>query len=269
VYFRRDGRRETLGLLPAADGEAAAVRDKFLAGVPPSDLSPEERRSWAEFVATLEARTPRSIREVESTGSRLRRRLRREHRGYFANPVQADRLFERFEFDAMVGNATRATPLGNRGRLAEGVLKWQWCCTKIAADPVGEMELISADYPIARLEHEAGVVAIELPLSSSVLLVAVPWPGQLASAEDGELKRFGEFAWHFSMLVNLLLISQSESRPNTMSEYEEVSVTMSCGRTPPSWSLRTSSTCRESRGVPATTFAANPARGEQWGRIRR
>lgn len=173
------------------ESAAAPIRDRMLLGAAPSELSAAERQAWAEFIGTLEHRSPRQLRVAEAVGMGVLEELRQEHRERFDDP---DGAFAQLDLDAVVGNAARTTTLLNRDRLAAPINDWQWYCVKH-----DELGLITADYPIANLLHEGDSIALYLPLSPSTLFIAASAP---IGRDEGAMA---------ALSSNLLLIHQ---KPN-------------------------------------------------------
>lgn len=149
------------------ESAATGVRDKLLAGTPPSALAADERQTWAEFIGTLEHRNPRQVRKAEAAGISMKEQLREEHRQRFGDPAYADEIFDAIDVDTVAKNAARTTVLVNRQRLAEPIAEWQWVIATVPA-----FDLITADYPIANLLHDGKGAALMLPLSPNVLFIA-------------------------------------------------------------------------------------------------
>jgi hypothetical protein len=177
------------GYAEAIEAPAAQVHQKLLAGVAPVDLSVEERAAWAEFVATLEHRSPRSIQRVDAERETIVTDLLRRYRIEFGRDLPND-----VDVDAMARSTVRSVVLTRRAELAEPLRRAVWGTVRVKG-----FELITADYPLAFFGSDEQRSAICLPLSPSVLWMAAGLP-------DGEWSH--EVVRMLVVATNLQLIHQ-------------------------------------------------------------
>lgn len=180
------------------DSDAARVRDRLLAGTPPSQLTEAERTQWAEFIATLEHRTPRKIASLDGHAAEIVKTVEREFLALGPEVQHRQEILGQIDLDALARNVARSLPVARRRELAEGVRTLTWMCTKVDSG----IEFITTDYPIASFDHEEGRVGFVLPLSPGMLFMAMAERWEDVSPRT---------AFMTILAVNLQLIYQ---RPN-------------------------------------------------------
>lgn len=204
VHEHRDAVEEGYSAL---ESEAARVHAKLLEGVTPSQLTPTERGTWAQFLATLEHRSPRKIREMveflEPTLEKIKRDLER------LNPQIAEVL----DANAVARNEIRTLPLSHRVELAEVLLGWQWLMIHLSVETGAcGLALITADYPLTFLDIPDGRLLLLLALSPQHLFVATP-----AKLSHKDLD--AEFA---VLLISAACIQLICQKPNTVYSRERL-----------------------------------------------
>lgn len=190
------------------ESKAARVRDKLLSGSPPSALDPSERETWAAFIATLEHRSPRKVQEIESEARAHVAEYTEQLKARAQDLGYAERVTASINTDAVAANAARTTPLQFLDRLLQPLFDLQWAMITITDG----IEFITADYPIAYLQHEGQRVLTCLPISPSKVFVA---GATEFSAWDSELIIM------MAMSVNLQIISQGPNCIYSASRLED------------------------------------------------
>ncbi len=176
---------------------AALVRDKLLAGTAPSQLTAEERGVWAQFLATLEHRTPRKINRLDEQAEKLAEDAILEFLAMAGDSANTRNVLSRVDVGAIAANIVRGTPLRQSGDLAKPLLELTWACLAIDQG----LEFVTTDYPLGFFENGSQRSLLFLPLSPRVLFLALP-------VKDNN---WGNVPWLLAQAANLQLIYQ---RPN-------------------------------------------------------
>lgn len=180
---------------------AARIHEKLVAGTLPSALTSSERKIWAEFVATLEHRSPRSIKNLSDSQEPSASDLRAEFRAMYAQELP-----EEIDLEALLHNTARSVALTRRAELAGNVHALEWCTI------TSDVELITADYPLAFFAGDDGRVGFCLPLSPHTLFAA-------AAIRKGDWS--STLAKWIVLCTNLLIIYQAPHYVYSRSKLED------------------------------------------------